>query len=357
MTLASSYTDLEEQCLEEIARVKPVTFSDIRLRALELFAKRVSLPPRVRDPLKRSTLRYLAKSERVYQLIATEVGAIARLPTDIHPFYLELLDIASEGHYQDIVRSARRMVDIVSRLWKEYRQRILGSSSPEEAKDSAREFVGRALSIVRRGSRYFGYLQEIARTARTTPCIVSSWPTMIVAGMPQVGKSTLVGRISSAKPRVSPYPFTTKTVILGHVKLGEDLYMQVVDTPGILDRPVEDMNAIERKAIAALRHLNAVTVFLMDPSPDSYYSFDSQLRVLESVGTIVGREKVLVVFNKVDKVGEERLKQCAEQVGKVTGYSVRLAISALQGLNVDKLLGEVLRVYDSIYGTSYSTRR
>ncbi|MEM1560081.1 MAG: GTPase [Ignisphaera sp.] len=356
MEATSVNKELNSLCLDDMVRVKPTTFNDIRLKVLEIFAQKTFLPPNVRDEHKRKILRYVIKCERVFGFIAAEVSSIARLPTNLHPFYLELLNIATEDHYKDLVTSAKKIVAITSELWRDYRRKIMNSPTEEEANRNSREFVGRVLSIVRRNSKYFSYLQEITKTVRATPCIVTEWPTIIVAGMPQVGKSTLVGRISTAKPKVSPYPFTTKTVVLGHVKLREGIYLQVVDTPGILDRPVEEMNVIERKAVAALRYLNAVTVYLMDPSPDAYYGYEQQLNVLKSVESIVGKEKIMVVFNKIDRVDENRVRYCQELVKNIAGYSVKLAISALNGYNVDKLLVEALKLYDGVYGTDYHRR-
>lgn len=355
MARSSNNRELERVCLEDLVKVKPVTFDSIRSAALDLYMQKVPISPNIKDGLKRKKMRFVIKCERVYKMIATEIGIIARLPIEnLHPFYLELLNIASDGHYQDIVRSAKKIIVVASELWRDYRRRMLDSSSIEEAKNISREFIGRILSLIRRNSRYFNYLKEIARTVKTTPCIVTEWPTVIVAGMPQVGKSTLVSKISTAKPKISPYPFTTKNIVMGHVKLGEDLYLQVLDTPGILDRPLEELNTIERKAIASLRYLNAVTVYLIDPSPDAYYSFESQLNVLKSVESIVGREKIIVVFNKVDKVDDERIKRCIDLVEKATGFQVKLTISALHGYNVDKLLKEALKLYDTIYRTYYT---
>jgi len=170
---------------------------------------------------------------------------------------------------------------------------------------------------------------------------------MIIAGMPQVGKSTLVSRISSAKPEVAPYPFTTKHIILGHVELGP-IKIQVVDTPGILDRPVEEMNEIERRAVAALKHLKAITVFLLDPSRDSYYGFEQQVSVLKSVAEFVGKDKLVVVFNKIDRVDESRKAECRKIVESI-GFSVDLEISALLGYGIDKMLQLVIEKIEQLY--------
>ena len=329
-----------EECLPSELRVRIPTYEEVRKRVLETFPQSVVVPRGIRRQGRERArvFRYLVKCERVFQVIASEVGRVARLPKTeaMHPFYAELVRAALGDEYDALIERARRCVKVVSRLWSSYRSRILSCYTGAEAKDVAREFVGRALSAVKRSLRGVERVIEALRELRKLPCIDPSAPTVIVAGMPQVGKSTLVSALSSAKPEVAPYPFTTKTIIAGHIDLGY-ARVQIIDTPGILDRPLEEMNPIERKAVAALKTLNAVVLFLMDPSPDSYYSFDRQVRTLESVSRFVGGERMLVVFNKVDKVSRDRIDECRKVVeGK--GFRVELEISALYGYNLDKLL-------------------
>ncbi len=338
-------------CIPEKLRVRIPTYEEVRKRVLELFVESVVVPRGIRRQGRERTkvFRYMLKCERVFQYIVSELGRVARLPRtgSMHPFYAELVVLASQGRYDEALERASKSVKVITKLWRKYRSRILSAYTGAEAKELAREFVGRALSVVRRCLRDVESVREALQILRKTPCIDPSVPTMIIAGMPQVGKSTLVGRISSAKPEVAPYPFTTKHIILGHLELGH-LKIQIIDTPGILDRPVEEMNDIERRAVAALKHLRAITVFLMDPSIDSYYSFEQQLTVLKSVASFVGKERLLVVLNKIDKVDKNRVSECRKML-ESAGFRVDAEISALLGEGLDKLIKLIIERIEKMY--------
>ena len=66
---------------------------------------------------------------------------------------------------------------------------------------------------------------------------------------------------------VNHYPFTTKRIHVGHFTFRR-LQYQIVDTPGLLDRPMENRNQIEMQAISALEHLGSLVLFLIDDSED-----------------------------------------------------------------------------------------
>ena len=65
-----------------------------------------------------------------------------------------------------------------------------------------------------------------------------------VIGYPNVGKSSFINKVSRADVEVQPYAFTTKSLFIGHTDY-KYLRWQVIDTPGILDHPLEDRNTIE----------------------------------------------------------------------------------------------------------------
>jgi nucleolar GTP-binding protein len=89
--------------------------------------------------------------------------------------------------------------------------------------------------------------------------------TMVIANAPNVGKSSLVSCPSTAKSKVAKYPFTTKQIHVGQIFVKGDR-VQVIDTPGLLDRPLDEMNKAELQTVLALRYLAKVVVFLVDPT-------------------------------------------------------------------------------------------
>ena len=71
------------------------------------------------------------------------------------------------------------------------------------------------------------------------PSIDPAGRTLLVCGYPNVGKSSFVNRVTRADVDVQPYAFTTKSLLVGHAD-HRYLRWQVLDTPGILDRPLEE---------------------------------------------------------------------------------------------------------------------
>jgi len=343
--------EADQKCIPEVIRSVGTVkgYDQLRAEVLKIFPERTRVPESIRQRGVEwvRKFRYLVKAERVFQHIVIELGKIARLPStsSMHDFYKDVAIMASENCYDDFIKSAAAAVKIISKLWKDYRSEILNASTGDEAKKIAVEFVGRSLSVVRRNLKNYDKFAKALNELKRAPCIDFNEPLFIIAGMPQVGKSTLVRRISSATPEVSPFPFTTKNVILGHLKIGFHK-IQIMDTPGILDREIEEMNEIELKAVIAIRSTKSPIIFVVDPSKDSYYPFERQLNVLKSIINFVDKTNLFVVLNKVDKVDSNTLSDRLRTLEN-SGFTVIAAISALKGFGIPSFIGQLMKIVRS----------
>jgi nucleolar GTP-binding protein len=160
-----------------------------------------------------------------------------------------------------------------------------------------KQAVARIASIVHQIDKDLRFLNDVRNVLRKLPHIEDEF-TVVVAGYPNVGKSSFIRRVSSAEPEIASYPFTTKGIIVGHRKIGRGR-VQFVDTPGILDRPAEDRNAIEQQALSAIINIADVVLFIIDPSEHCGYSLEDQQRLLHEVEGLVS-VPVIIVANKSD---------------------------------------------------------
>ena len=85
-----------------------------------------------------------------------------------------------------------------------------------------------------------------------------------------------MNKLTRANVDVQPYAFTTKSLFVGHMDY-KYLRWQIIDTPGILDHPLEQRNTIEMQSITALAHLRACILFFLDLSEQCGYSIHEQV--------------------------------------------------------------------------------
>ncbi len=161
-------------------------------------------------------------------------------------------------------------------------------------------------------------------------------PTIVIAGYPNVGKSSFVSKITGASPEIAPYPFTTKGVAIGHF-MRDGMRYQVMDTPGLLDRPMSERNDIERQAITAIHYLDAVVMFMIDPSESCGYEIEAQKHLLAEI-----RENfklpLLVVSNKADRSEFKKLDEVEFNISTVTGEGIEDVMNRLMQMIEEKRL-------------------
>ncbi len=105
---------------------------------------------------------------------------------------------------------------------------------------------------------------------------------------------------------VQPYAFTTKSLFVGHFDY-KYLRFQAIDTPGILDHPLEEMNTIEMQSITAIAHLRSAILYFMDLSEQCGYSVTAQIQLFKSIKPLFANKLVFVVINKIDVMRPEDL--------------------------------------------------
>jgi len=188
-------------------------------------------------------------------------------------------------------------------------------------------------NVIRQISKHLDFLISARSIFRNLPNVDTEQPLAVFAGAPNVGKSSLIGAISTGKPEVKSYPFTTKGVSLGHIKAKYDI-IQVMDTPGLLDRPDLDRNDMEKQGIAALDHLEPVIVFLTDLSGTSGYSIDTQKALHTELKNRYSDYNWVDVYSKSDLDPELELD-----------YSNAISVSVMKENGIDELKSELIKLF------------
>jgi nucleolar GTP-binding protein len=217
---------------------------------------------------------------------------------NLPPFYREMADIIAGVDRIRISLSrlswASRQIRLISKEYVGTIRRSRGLDTTPARKSA----FGRYSSVMRSIEKDLLFLNEARNLLRKMPTINPAVPTILIAGYPNVGKSSFIVRVTGARPEIAMYPFTTRGIFVGHFMRGDQKY-QVVDTPGLLDRPMEERNEIERQTVAALSHLQGVVLFILDPSEHCGYLIDSQLSLADDLKNWLTLP-VLVVANKAD---------------------------------------------------------
>jgi len=167
-----------------------------------------------------------------------------------------------------------------------------------------------------------------------------------LVGYPNAGKSTLISRVSSAKPKIADYPFTTLTPHLGVVRVDDLQSFVVADIPGLIDGAHEGHGLGDQ----FLKHVERtrVLVHMVDvsnPERDPVEAYEAIVRELALFNEDLLKRKQLVVASKIDVLDDpgrlEKLKAMCDERGLPF-----FEISAVTGAGIKKLVGvlaEILR--------------
>ncbi len=158
-----------------------------------------------------------------------------------------------------------------------------------------------------------------------------------LVGLPNAGKSTLLSKMSAARPRIADFPFTTLSPVLGLVRVGYEGSYVMADLPGLIEGAHEGKGLGHR----FLKHIERtnVLVILLDASVDDPAAdYETLLGELERYGEGITDKPRIVALNKMDLVVES-----SDVPREFRGEEV-LEISALQGVGLRELGGSVWKM-------------
>jgi GTPase len=157
-----------------------------------------------------------------------------------------------------------------------------------------------------------------------------------LVGMPNAGKSTLLSRVSRARPEIANYPFTTKVPQLGIVQIDLDRSFVMADIPGLIEGAHEGAGLGHE----FLRHVERtrVLVHLVEPMPadgsDPVENYQAIRRELEQYGRGLGERPEVVAVSKAELPGSSEIQ---ERLAAATGRDV-LLFSSVTGQGLDRVL-------------------
>jgi len=284
-------------------------------------------------------------------------------------FYREFFDLEIDmNDYKKAAGSVKWCADNVEKLQRNSLKNIRRDSDIGEINRVVSNFLGRSASMVKQITPFIDRLIMLRQKLIRFSDVEFDKKTVVIAGYPNVGKSTFLRTLTGSKVKIADYPFTTQRVLLGHrdvrFKYEQGLRyeeVQILDTPGILDRPLDERNYAESRALSAIRHLSDVIIYLIDPQQD----IKKQLALLEEIESKISRENhenspvnlemedipeipavpLIIAINKSDITEKEKIERIKDEIKNKGGYRV-IPISSKDIKDCEKVFDEALKNAD-----------
>lgn len=248
---------------------------------------------------------------------------------DIHPFYADLINVLYDrDHYKLALGQINGAKNIITSIGKDYCRALKYADNAFRCKNVKRAALGRMCTVVRKHKAALEYLEEVRKHLARLPAINPHTRTLLVCGFPNVGKSSFMNKVTRADVEVEAYSFTTKSLFVGHTDY-RYVPWQVIDTPGILDKPLEARNTIEMQSITALAHLQASILFFVDISETCGHSVAEQCALFESIKPLFAKKPLLIVCTKTDIQPMKTLPDAAKALVSLLTGSCACAVSQL----------------------------
>ncbi len=224
------------------------------------------------------------------------------------PFYQELvrasLDYAELKQSLGAVNWANNKINAFTRAYKDT---IIRTQEYKRFDMHYKAYLGRVSSVMKQIGDNLEFLKEARKILVQFPNIKTSLPTVTIFGFPNVGKTTLLYRLTGSKPDIQPYAFTTKTINIAYLMENEKK-IQLLDTPGTLNR-FNKMNDIEKQAYIALKYCTNAIVYVFDLTVP--YPLDDQVALLRNIQEL--KIPIVVYLAKSDIVAKKQVEDFSKK--------------------------------------------
>jgi GTP-binding protein len=174
-----------------------------------------------------------------------------------------------------------------------------------------------------------------------------------LVGFPNAGKSSLLDLFTNARPKIAPYPFTTKIPNLGVLHAGDDRDFIIADIPGIIEGASEGAGL----GIRFLKHISRTSclLFMIDSADEKCLdAYDLLLKELAGFGGDLLEKPRIVLCNKIDLEGA---RENAEKIREKIGGSVKvISISVASRENIDAARKEIISLVEGMENSAEKNR-
>jgi len=264
---------------------------------LDVSLRRASQKMRAKSNKKKANEEFVSASyDAIHMRLVDIIQSFPELST-LPLFYQDLVEIL---YGTDRLKKSLGAVGWGARWAYEHGRGFAKSVKYADAngENERKKAIARLASVLHQIDDELHFLNDVRNVLRKLPHVEDCF-TIVIAGYPNVGKSSFIRSVSSAEPEVASYPFTTKGIIVGHYHIGREK-IQFIDTPGLLDRPEEERNTIEQQAIAAIMHIADRLLIILDPSEHCGYDLDAQIRLCDEIHRLTHGIPITIAANKSD---------------------------------------------------------
>ncbi|KAH0571409.1 Nucleolar GTP-binding protein 1 [Spironucleus salmonicida] len=240
------------------------------------------------------------------------VGNFPKLE-QIHPFYRYWFNVLYDrDHFKIALGQLKNCKTLVDKVGSHYVKLLKHADSLFQCKQLKVAALGRMVSLVRKMDAYLQYLEQVRQHMARLPNIDPSMRSIVITGYPSAGKSSFLNTLTAANVDVQSWAFTTQSLLVGHADRS-NIRFQIIDTPGLLDRNLEERNNIELQAITALAYLNSTVIFVLDVTQGQIFT-EKQVQLFDSLKPFFAGKNVVICLSKSDLWDAAQLSETEKQL-------------------------------------------